>query len=253
MFFVLSKILALFISPLFWVLLCLALGYFLKNAKLKKRFYIASLSLFLFFSNGFIFDEFMRAYEPDGVKYNDVAYHDVAIVLGGMAYYNNDLDRLNFGWGSDRIFQALYLYKQGKVGKILISGDSGALGDDGLDEAKQVKQYLVDLGFNSEDILTETKSKNTYENAAFSTKIIRSDPSLKSYLLVTSGYHMPRAKACFKKQGLKVTPFPVDLFTGARYFSLRKLFIPSIETMNNWHILTHEWMGYIAYKFAGYL
>lgn len=253
MFFVLSKILTVFISPLFWILLCVTLGYFLKKPLLKKRFYIGALSLFLFFSNSFIFDEFMRAYEYDGVKYEDIGYHDVAIVLGGMAYYNNDLERLNFGWGSDRILQTLYLYKQGKVGKILISGDSGTLGNDGLDEAKQIKQYLVALGFNPEDLLTETQSKNTHENATFSAKIIKSTPAFKRCLLVTSAYHMPRAKACFEKEGITVNTFAVDQFTGKRYFSLRKIFVPSIETMNKWHILTHEWVGYIAYKLAGYI
>ena len=71
-----------------------------------------------------------------GTKLNDVEQHDVAIVLTGMAEYNNDIETLTMRRQADRIWQAINLYKAGKVKKILISGDHGYISDRGLSEAK---------------------------------------------------------------------------------------------------------------------
>ncbi len=195
----------------------------------------------------------MRAWEVDGTRNEHVEHYDMAIVLGGMAYYNTDLERINFMRGSDRIFQALRLYNKGKVDRIMICGDSGSLHDDGLDEAEQIKAYLVGIGVPEEDIIVEKKSKNTHENAEFAAEILKSGEYGDKFLLVTSGYHMRRALACFEAEGLNCTPYSTDHFTGKRWFSLDRIFMPDINTLNNWKILTKEWLGYLTYSIMGYI
>ncbi len=253
MFFVLSKILLFLTVPVTWIGACLAYGFYTKNKRRKKRAFWSAAIMFFIFSNQIIFDEFMRAWEVDGTKNEHVEHYDAAIVLGGMAYYNTDLERINFVRGSDRIFQALRLYERGKVDKIMICGDSGSLRDDGLDEAEQVKTYLLEIGVPEQDIIIENKSKNTHENAEFAADILKSGDYGDRFLLVTSGYHMRRALACFKAEGLDCTPYSTDHFTGERWFTLDRLFMPSIATLNNWKILTKEWLGYATYSIMGYL
>lgn len=254
MFFILSKALLFLITPVFWLGLAVLGALFLKNEIWKKRMKWTAVIMFFFFSNSVIFSSFCRLWEIPGTKISTVEHHDVAIVLGGMSDYNNDLEELTIYRQADRIFQAITLYRTGKVKKILISGDSGYITDRGLHEARQMKSVLVKWGFPPEDILTEDISKNTHENAAESAKILKEHKDLKSYLLVTSGTHMRRSLACFKKEGLNCTPFSTDLITNQTgNYHWDQYFIPSMDNFSYWNKLIKEMVGYVAYSMAGYI
>lgn len=253
MFFILSKIIAFLTVPFTWIIGYVLWGVFAKKKHNKQVAFITAAFLTLLFTNSIIFDEFMRVWEFDGKTKEEVAHHDVGIVLGGMVAYNMDLERISFRRGSDRLWKAVELYKMGKLDKLLLSGDSGSLIEDGLNEAQQLKAYLVQLGIPAEDILTETRSRNTHENAIETAKTLKNHPEFDSYLLITSGYHMRRAKACFDKVGLKVDTYSTDLYTGKRYLTFERLFIPNIEVMKNWNLLSHEITGYVVYKLMGYI
>jgi uncharacterized SAM-binding protein YcdF (DUF218 family) len=140
-------------------------------------------------------------WETEGTKIEEVDHYDCAIVLGGMAEFDENNNRLSMRRGGDRIWQAINLYHLGKVDKILISGNNGYILDDGLDEANQFKEVLIQNEIPAEDILVEVKSKNTYENAVESKKILDKHDEIESVLLVTSALHMRRSKACFEKAG----------------------------------------------------
>ena len=237
-----------------WLIGIIVFAYFTKKEKRRKRALILGACAFFFFTNSIIFDEFMRAWEIDGKTYEETGYYDVGIVLGGMVVYNHDLDRISFRRGSDRILQGVKLYKLGKIKKIMICGDAGKLIEDGLDEAKQLKAYLVDIGIDADDIIVETKSKNTHENAKFAAKILKkSYPEFKNNLLITSGFHMRRARACFENEGVQVTAFTTDHFTGKRWFSFDRVLIPNVEVLAAWNVITKEVTGYIMYALMGYL
>lgn len=243
-----------FILPFSWALVLFLLVFVLKSKKWKRRCLIASFSVLLFFSNTVIFKEFARMWEVKGKSYNEVGHYDVGIVLGGMAEYNNDFNRLSIRRGGDRIWQAIALYKRGKIDKILISGDDGVVIDRGLKEAIQFKKELLVWGIPDEDILIETTSKNTYQNALMTIQLLH-----KKYnktprcLLITSALHIKRARACFSKLGFYVVPFPTDHYTGPnRAYHIDEYFVPSVETMAHWGRLIHEWVGFIMYKISGY-
>ncbi len=254
MFFVLSKILSFFLQPFIWALLLLILGVWIKKNTLKKRFYLGSLIIFLFFSNTVIFSEFTRLWEEEGVKYEYLKTYDIGIVLGGMTEFNNDLNRLSIRRGGDRVWQAIQLYKIEKIDKILISGAHGYLIDRGLNEAIQMKEDLIRMGIPGEDILTESNSKNTYQNAVESKQIIDAMEDEVSILLITSAIHMKRAKACFAKAGFtNVDVFSTDHYTGSvRGYQLDQYLIPNIGTLGNWNYLIKEWVGYVIYSLVGY-
>jgi len=209
----------------------------------------------LFFTNNVIFLEFTRFWEVKGTKIENVKHYDVAIVLGGIAEYNNDLERLSIRRGGDRLWQAIHLYHIGKVDKILISGDSGYMVDKGLNEASQFKSILIDEGIPDEDILVETISKNTYQNAVESKKVLDSIPEEESVLLVTSAIHMRRSIACFEKAGFKnFGTFTTDHFTGpTRGYYFDQYIIPNESVLTDWHKLIHEWVGYVTYWAIGYI
>lgn len=255
MFFILSKVLSYLINPFNWILFFLLFAWITKNSYRKKLFFKTGIILLLFFTNNVIFLEFARLWEPEGKKIEKVGHYDVAVVLGGMAEYNNDLDRISLRRGGDRIWQAIHLYHIDKVDKILMSGDSGYLVDKGLNEAEQFKQILMEECIPEEDILVESVSKNTYQNALESKKILDKTPQQEKVLLVTSALHMRRSKACFKKVGFKnFDTFTTDHYTGpTRGYYFDQYIIPNESVLTDWNKLIHEWVGYMTYWLVGYI
>lgn len=255
MFFVLSKLLSLFLQPFIWVLGLLIALLIVKKESWKRKMLTSCVVIVIFFSNTVIFSEFTRLWEIEGQTIESVKNYDIAVVLGGMSEYNTDFDRLSLRRGGDRIWQALQLYKAGKVKKILISGANGHLIDKGLNEAAQLKTALVNLGIPEIDVLTEAKSRNTYENAVETKKVIDAYKQEPSLLLVTSALHMKRAKACFKKAGFKnFGVFTTDHYTGStRGYQFDQYVVPDLGTLANWNLLIKEWVGYIVYSIVGYI
>src|SRR5205085_7732741 len=102
------------------------------------------------------------------------------------------------------------------------------------------------------DIITENQSKNTYENALFSSRILKQDFKGEKILLITSAFHMKRTMECFKKQGIMGDPYSVDEHSGMIQWMPNKSIIPDAEVLEGWDILMHEWVGYLSYKIMGY-
>jgi uncharacterized SAM-binding protein YcdF (DUF218 family) len=253
MFFLLSKALLFLISPFVWMITAVLIYFFPPKNSWKKPAIRIGLVVFLLFTNTAIYLEFMRKWEVHGTPISKVGQHDVGIVLGGMTEYNSDLKTLSIRRGGDRIWQAISLYKAHKIKKILISGDNGYVSDRGLHEAQQLKEVLINWGIPSNDIIAETKSKNTYENAQETAKILRrSYPHLNTKLLITSGRHMKRALACFEKADVLCTPFSTDLFSGpTRNYHWDQYIIPDSSTLLDWNELLREWVGYFTYWITG--
>ena len=253
MFFYLSKILLFLLTPIVWIFLLLLWGMLTKKPLRKKRLLWASVILLYFFSNSFITDEFVRFYEERNQTYSELTEtYDVAIVLGGFSNYDSEQELIQFHFSTDRLMAGIKLYKTGRAKKIMISSGSGKISAPDEKEALFIEDYLLKIGIPTKDIIIESESKNTHENAVESAKILNELYKDGNYLLVTSAIHMPRAKSCFKKAGLTVTPFSVDQQAGPRKYLLDHLFIPNVNGLVRWQQLIKEWVGFISYKLALY-
>lgn len=249
MFFILSKVLSFALQPLIWVLVLLVLSLSTKVEKRKKRYRIGSLVVLLFFSNQFVFNEVSRLWENQFPAFTTSEKYDVAVVLGGISSYDKIHQQTAFYGNSERLMNVLPLYKSGQVKKILFAGGSGRLDKQNV-EALHIEKYLLSLGVKQEDILLDTKSRNTYENAKFAIELLSKNEKV---LLSTSATHMPRSMACFRKLGASPTAFPVDYVSyEADRFTLNNLILPSPQVLNYWYWLLHEWVGIYTYKVKGY-
>lgn len=255
MFFVISKILAFLFSPFTWILVLLAFGIFLKNPKRKKRFLIAALVSALFFSNTFIAKEFMRLWEPSPVPVSSLQKHySAAIVLGGgMVTTDSRYNSTTFRHNTDRIMQAIWLYENGLVDKIVISGGSGSLQYRNMLEGSILYHYLCDIGIPSSAMLIDSLSDNTHQNAVNTAKLLADSLPGGNYLLITSASHMRRSLGCFRHEGVEVDPFPVDFTAGERSWDVMNLIVPKAEAFVIWEELLHEIIGSFTYWVAGYL
>lgn len=251
MFYVLSKILGLIINPLVWIITCLIIGLIVKKQKIKKYFLWISAILFVFFSNNFIVNGFISSWESFEQKnYSKVQQYSYGVVLSGMLKYNPENCEIGFMRSSDRIWQSLKLYKQKKIKKILISGGHANFFNKDTIESALLKNYLVNIGIPTNDIITEEKSKNTYENAVFTKELLSSTDTV---LLITSASHMRRSYKCFKKAGILCDTFSTDFYYKHSVFNVEDIFFPSYKALQKWHTLFHEIVGIIAYKIAGYI
>ena len=98
MFFILSKILLFLFSPIVWVLTFLIWALLTKRPKRRRNLILTSALLLFIFSNSFLLDEVMRAWEmpPSKIEKSGKVY-DYAIVLGGvLTYYDVKNDQIGF-------------------------------------------------------------------------------------------------------------------------------------------------------------
>jgi uncharacterized SAM-binding protein YcdF (DUF218 family) len=255
MFFVLSKILDLFASPFFWILISFILGMYVSNPKRKKRLLWISLSMLLIFSNPFLVNRIMRAWEIPSRNASTIREpYDVGIVLGGsMRYYDQTNNRVVYSSSVDRLLQALQLYHDGHIRKILLTGGSGFVNFQEWKESGLIADVLLKSGVKPEDILLENNSRNTYENATMSANLLQNANYGNRFLLITSAFHMRRSLACFRKAGLNVDAFPVDPRAGFPMNTLDQLIQPNAENIDTWETLNHEWLGMLMYKLMGYI
>ncbi len=254
-FFTASKIFDYLTSPTVWIVFCFLIGWFKRNGKIGRRFQIVGLSLLLFLSNPFIISQLLQVWEVPSRNAKSITNpYDVGIVLGGsMRYYNNETQRVVYGSSVDRVLQAIQLYHDKKIKKILFSGGSGYVMMPDWKEAAWLAEMTVKCGVPKEDIIIENESRNTFENAVMTTTILKTNLYGNRFLLITSALHMRRSLLCFEKAGLKTEPFSVDERSGKGIYTPDKIFIPDVENINNWDSLIHEWLGIFAYKLAGYI
>lgn len=256
MFFFLSKTLNYLVQPLVIIAAFFLASALVRATKWKRRAFIAGLCLLFFFSNDFIANEVMNAWEPEATPYASIAkMYDWGIVLTGVTLPAREpRDRVYFQRGADRVTHAVQLYKLGKIRRILVTGGSGRLLDVGQREADDVKAAMVMMGVPEDDIITESNSRNTHESALEVGRILASmGQSPSGCLLITSAFHMPRSYACFRKVGLEMDTFATDSYVHPRTFTPDVLFIPNIGALENWQKLLREWTGFVAYKLAGYV
>ena len=254
MFFILSKILTFLINPHVWIFTLLLWGILTKKTLRKKKILWSAVVVFYFFSNSFLANEFVRVYEERNQTYSElITNYDVAIVLGGFSSYDPSQELIQFHSATDRLMAGIKLYKTGKAKKLMIVSGSGSILKPDEKEALFVEKYLLEIGIPEEDLIIESESKNTRENALNSAEILTKKYTNGKYILITSATHMPRAKRCYKKAGLEVTPFSVDQQAGPRTYALDHLFIPNVHSIKSWQTLIKEWTGFITYKLLGYI
>lgn len=252
MFFSLSKLFGFLFYPLSWILIILVSALVIK--KKSRRLLLLALVLTYFFGNSFILHEVNLMWEPPVTIDQNLDHYHTAVILGGYAYYSPENDRITIRESGDRLFQGIRLLKGDYVDKLVLSGGSGYLLHPELKESEFISTYLENIGISEEQIIIESGSRNTYENAVATAKILREKGLDKEpILLVTSAYHMRRAQACFEQQGLKVIPYPTEPNIGERMYTPDHLFLPNSESLAYWNRLFHEWFGYIMYKVLGYI
>jgi uncharacterized SAM-binding protein YcdF (DUF218 family) len=247
MFFILSKILDFLLQPLCWIFLLLGFAYF---TRFSKRLLAITIALLLMMTNGWFVNQCYLAYETPQTSLKKP--YQWCIILGGGMMRSGEGYRT--GETADRFVQPLLLYKKGLVKKLLITGGNvniKGLKIDDTQESKKVKEVLIAMGVAEKDIYLEENARNTHENATYTKKMLV--PYLaEEMVLVTSAMHMPRAKACYIKEGIKVVVYPADIKKKDTPSGILDLVIPQERNLSKFAELIREMTGFVIYKVVGF-
>ncbi len=193
---------------------------------------------------------------------HDARVDAIVVLGGGLRAQSPPRPFHEVGEAGDRVIYAAYLYRKGVAPTIVVSGAlSPVQSQIGSSEAAAMADMLVFLGVPRNRILLEEASRNTYENAIESSKVL-AEEGLSQVLLVTSAMHMPRAYAVFRHQELQVTPAPTDYmltYTDWAYYTrpdpatqLLNL-LPRAEYMALTEKVMREMIGIVVYRLRGWL
>ena len=203
----------------------------------------------LIFTSPILINEFARHWDIKPVPLKTSGSYSCAIVLGGFSFEGRHGDG-SFNTSADRFVQALKLYTTGKVTHILITGGNGYLIADSFQEADWVKTQFKAFNVPDSAILTEDRSRNTIENAAFTKPILQKSGLKPPYLLVTSAFHMRRSLDIFKKTGIQVIPYPCNYLAGTSPSGIGDL-MPDGGSIGIWNFYIKEVVGTIVNHLKG--
>lgn len=193
---------------------------------------------------------------------------DAIVLLGGSMGIETNLSSYAEMWsGADRVWQAARLYRAGKANKIIATGN-GAV--------DATLPLLLDFGVAKADVSfmdavnTEEEARNIGKMLVKSVgveelgveefgepdspthPINHSSTARPKVLLVTSAWHMKRARLMFEKYepSVEVVCAPADFensIVAARPFSFSD-FLPDPGAFMGNSVALHEWVGIVGYK-----
>ena len=254
LFFVLSKIVWGLLSPTslaVWLLLLTTLLLWLNYVKAaRKLLTLISLAamLMLVYPVG---DWLMQPLETRFRSPATLPQHvDGIIVLGGAERLklSASWQQAQVGESAERILAAADLSRHYPDAPLIYTGGSNLVQMPELDSTGQVSASLLQqAGVASEQILLETRARNTYENFVMVKPLLPAPAG--SYLLVTSAFHMPRAVGVARQQSLNVIPYPVDYRSNTSFYRYWDFDVfAHLEVLE---VAWHEWLGLTAYFITG--
>lgn len=248
--FVISKILMMLILPPAGPLILAAAGFAVirRYRRVGRVLIISGFVALYLLSIQPVSDVLMRPLEKSFPPLRTMAVkaHAIVVLSGGV----KDLTWLGLRpepseFSLERLIAGVKFYKALHV-PLVLSGGSGDPTNLEISEADAMARVAASIGVPRKDIVVERKSRNTIESARAVRKILAG----RRIILVTSAFHMKRASAMFKTQGLEVLPAPAGYTTEQKGLSLFFLF----PTAGNLHVSTmamHEYLSYVWYKGRG--
>lgn len=263
LFFVASKLLAFLIKPHIWVLICFLTGLIylfrgktnpIELRKAKRWLLTAGIITFIT-GNHVIINELYILWEEEPTKerlYNSNSYPKTAVILSGYSHYDvvNDIFQMNEA--GDRLLVGMQGLLLNKFDRIILTGGSSSVFNTIYYEAEEAGKYLQQFGIDSSKIIIDNDSRNTYENAVITKRILDSLHITEPVLMVTSAAHMYRAKKCYEKANVNFIAYPAHkISTPLRNYNFEAWVVPNPGSMGRLQGLLHEWVGIIMYKITG--
>ena len=253
--FILKKIISAFLYPLPLSLLVSFLGlyllWFTNKQRAGKIVVSGGLVILTLFGYRVVADKLLRPlerqYDTFEIKSSSVVLKTedepaikFVVVLGGGYTSDPELPIISQLSSSSlvRLIEGIRIYRKYSGAKLLLSG-SGV--------AEAMASVAGELGVPERDIILESKSKDTKDEAILIKPIVGNKP----FVLVTAASHIPRSMALFQKLGMNPIPSPIGHGVkdgqGLSYYS----FFPSPGNIKKAELAIHEYLGMTWSKLRG--
>jgi SanA protein len=160
--------------------------------------WVAILPLLIFFSINL-----MVSFASSGDIYTeirDIPKAEVGLVLGASVKPNKEMSDVF----KDRVDVAIDMYEEGKIEKVLVSGDSKEVY---YDEVGAAEKYLLSAGIPGDDIILDKEGYDTYDSLFRARYVF----GVEELVIITQEFHLPRAIYIAKALGMKPYGARADL------------------------------------------
>lgn len=229
----------------------------------KKKGCVGSLGMLLVFgamlvlylcSTGLVANQMIfsleRQYPPlllEEGKTRDLDPEYIVILAGAYQYKPQRPITSRFGEASmARLIEGIRIHKAYPEARVIMTG--GVAKEGWPSVAGEMRDLAELLGLEAEVILEE-ESRDTKDHA----KLLKSMLQDKQFILVTSGYHMPRAMGLFHGQGLNPIAASADLQRWPEKEYMHDQLIPGAKNLARVDAALHEYLGLVWAFFRGQL
>jgi vancomycin permeability regulator SanA len=149
----------------------------------------------------------------------------VAIVFGARVWDDGSPSNSLY----DRVLTGVELYRAGRVGRLLMSGDKTG---ENYDEPAAMKKLALQLGIPEGDIVLDNDGKRTFDTCSRAKEIF----GVQKAVLVTQDYHLPRALYLCNSLGVDSIGITANRrkYDGENYYHFREFF----STASAWFEIT---------------
>jgi uncharacterized SAM-binding protein YcdF (DUF218 family) len=247
----LHKLLPMVVLPVGFVCALLVLAVFCE--KQRRRLMVAALVLLYVASMPVVSDALIGRLE-DRYPVQTIAGcapADAVIVLGGILSPNHaGVDFPSWGDGVNRFMAGVALIRTGKAGAIVFSRACYPWEKTHVTEGDVLRVQAIAMGVPAEKIVLTPLVADTADEARAAAALCR-EHGWKHVVLVTSGWHMPRAAWLFKHAGVDFTPFPVGFQRDSRRPRTLLDFLPSAGALSITETALRESYGLAYYRVFG--
>lgn len=258
--FIIKKICAQLISPVSLMLgislIGLLLLVFTKRQRAGKVLVSIGLFLMLLFSYSVMPNYLLRSlegkYDPYHIQLSNKIFesesmHPKFVVVLGGGHISDPKLPITSQIGGDslvRLVEGIRIYQKYSHVKLILSGGRGF---DSTPCAEVMAHVAKELGVDENDIILESQSKDTKDEAQFIKPLVKND----QFILVTSASHMPRSIALFKKLGMNPIPAPTGHLAIRKEGLSPSSFFPGADNLRKSERIFHEFLGIAWAKLRG--
>ena len=239
----LHKVLPLIISPLVLILALLIIGLYKNN----KKLILSGIVLLYVVSMPVVGGALLRLVETKSIRLapDDMPQADAIVVLSGMLTWVPAENGLIQEWGDpDRFWGGIELIKEDKAPLLIFTGGKLPWEIGVGNEGDYLKKYAQLLGVPDQKIIVTPDVQNTEDEATEVSSILKNS---RDIILVTSAFHMTRAKSTFESKGFRVSAYPVDFKVSENAINVMS-FLPNPSGVGHTDLAIRELAGITFYK-----
>lgn len=163
---------------------------------------------------------------------------EAALVLGGITRRGQLSDNFR-----ERINHAIHLYREGRVGLLIMTGGKPSWEPASLAEA--AASYARSNGIPDQHIVLESHSQTTIENFVFSARVME-ERGIKSCLIVSDPLHLCRASIIARDNGLDAAPSGTPSTTIVGWWAKACFALREARLLSAYPVMRHA-QGSLAY------